>query len=172
MRYLTGAVLFFAVLGMHEAAAQTPDGGAPLSNLYACQERSEPTERLQCYDEAVGHLRAAEAAGDMVAVDRSQVSTLERESFGFQFPSLSSLLIRRTESEPIDRIESQVVRVIQHADRRSTFILANGQSWIQIESRPATNVRPGDTVAVRRAALGSFMLSPARGAAHRVRRVE
>jgi hypothetical protein len=151
-----------------EAAAPTP---APLAAIYACASETDDAARLNCYDAAVGRMRDAQSSGDVVAIDRQQATTLERQSFGFPLASLSALLPRRNgERDGIQSIEAQVERVVALADGRHTFILSNGQHWTQIEPRDTRNVRAGDTIEIRRAALGSFMLSPGRGAAHRVRR--
>lgn len=169
MRWLAQTLAAAAFLVGGEAAAQRP--ATPLSPIYACANQTDDAARLQCYDQAVTQLRAAEQTGQVLAVDREQVAALERESFGFQLPSLSSMLPNFNGApQQIERVETQVERVLSLADGRHTFVLANGQSWTQIEPRSASNVRAGDTIAIRRATLGSFMLSPERGAAHRVRR--
>lgn len=158
------------------ASAQTsPTQPQPLGEVFACADVLGEAERLQCFDEAVGRLRTAEAQGRVVAVDREQVTALERESFGFNLPSVSALFGRRSaaiEGEHVDRLEMQVERIVRLANGRHKFVMADGQAWVQIEARSASNVDPGDTIVIRRAALGSYMLSPTHGAAHRVRREE
>lgn len=60
--------------------------------------------------------------------------------------------------ESIKAVVSQVTE-----DRRNnvSLVLDNGQTWAFIEPDP--RVRPGDTVTIKRAALGSFlMLTPSR----------
>jgi len=177
MRYVMAAIL--AAFSLGPAAAQTPQQGAAqatpevLSGVYSCTEITEGGARLACFDAAVGRLRTAETQGDVVAVDRSRVETIQRESFGFNLPQLSRLMPRLggRQDEPIASVQMQVERIIGRADGRSVFVLADGQRWAQVEAQSTRNVRPGDTVTIRRAALGSYMLVSARGgAAHRVRR--
>ena len=177
MRFGIAAIL--ALLSVSAAAAQTPQGGDPqatpevLSGVYSCTEIVDAAARLTCFDAAVGRLRAAETQGQVVAVDRSRVETMQRESFGFNLPQLSRLLPRLGGGgdDPLASVEAQVERIIGRPDGRHVFVLADGQRWAQLESVSARNVRPGDTVTIRRAALGSYMLSSSRGgAAHRVRR--
>jgi hypothetical protein len=160
------------------AAASAQERVAPpeaLADVYACAATADDAARLACYDAAVGRLRTAEQEGRVVAVDREQVATLERESFGFSLPSLDSLLPRRANAaapEAIERVELIIARIVRRADGRHHIVMANGQTWAQIEPQSASNLEVGDTITIRRATLGSFMLSPQRGAAHRVRRVE
>jgi hypothetical protein len=163
------ALVFF--LGASVAAAQT---AAPtpevLDRVYQCASVTDDAQRLACYDGAIARLRTAESQGEIVAVDRQRAETVQRESFGFHLPNLASLLPSAGD-EDLERIETQVERVSSAGQGRYRFVLANGQNWAQAETRSVHNVRAGDTVTIRRAALGSYMLVSERGgAAHRVRR--
>jgi hypothetical protein len=166
------AVIVVLILAAAPAAAQTePDQPTPeaLSGVYACAGIQTDAERLACYDAAVGRMRQAETEGQFVAVERAHVETMRRESFGFSLPSVGNLFGRG--DDEINRVELEIARVIGQADGRHVFVMSDGQRWVQIEPRRTGNVRPGDTVTIRRAALGSFMLVSERGgAAHRVRR--
>jgi hypothetical protein len=157
-----------------QPAPATPSTPEALSAVYQCAGISADRERLSCFDAAVGHLRQAESQGQVVAVDRQQVANIEHEGFGFSLPSLGRLLPHfggGGSSQAIERMEMQVERISAAAEGRARFVMSNGQSWIQVEPQRTYNVRAGDTVTIRRAALGSFMLiSPRGGAAHRVRR--
>lgn len=57
--------------------------------------------------------------------------------------------------------------------RRGLFVvtLSNGQAWAQTELDSRAEVRIGDTVTVRRAALGSYLLDTQAGIAARVKRL-
>jgi hypothetical protein len=58
-------------------------------------------------------------------------------------------------------------------DGNQTFIMDNGQVWAVIVAEENRRARPGATVTVRKASLGSYLLSVENGgAALRVRRVE
>jgi hypothetical protein len=165
-------VLLTALPASAQPTAQaTPEA---LAAAYRCAEITEDGARLACYDQAVGRLRQAESQGQIVAVDRAQAATIERDAFGFNLPSLASLIPSFGGGDgvqnEIENVEMTVERVVERANGRHSFVMSNGQTWAQIEPQSARNVRPGDVIRVRRAALGSFMLSPTHGAAHRVRR--
>lgn len=170
------ALLVFAAFSFFFAApanAQQSASPSALRDVYACASITDGTQRLACYDAAVGHLQQAESQGRVVTVDSDQVATLERESFGFSLPSIGALLRRNPTATPqVDRVEMQVERIVSHLDGTHSFVMTNGQVWTQIEPASANNVEPGDSIAIRRATLGSFMLSPESGRAHRVRRTE
>jgi len=156
--------------------ANSPPVPETLSTLYACADVQDDGARLRCFDAATARLREAQTGGALVAVERAQIETLERQSFGFNLPSLSNLLPNlNDDGADAERREVELVveRLIQSGPGRVTFVMSDGQQWAQVESQPVRNVRVGDTVRIRRAALGSYLLSSARGgAAHRVRRVE
>lgn len=153
-----------------EADAPTPPA---LAGLYACTNVADNAARLACFDAAAATMLAAQADGSLVAVDRQQVEAVRRESFGFELPSIGSLLpsFNSDRDDGDQHVELQVDRLVRGPSDRTTFLMTDGQEWTQTETRSTHNVRPGDMVRIRRAALSGFMLvSPRGGAAHRVRR--
>lgn len=180
MRALIVAASMLTVAG--SAAAQTTppaDATNPqvLDQVYQCAAITDDTQRLACFDTAVSRLHDAQTSGQVVAVDREQVRNINRDSFGFNLPSLASLLPhfgggpRPSLSEPaLDHVELQLQQVLTLADGRHKFVMTNGQVWVDLEP-VRTNARPGDTMSVRSAFAGSFMMTGSRGgAAHRVHR--
>ncbi len=180
MRTLLFSIVAGAVgLAVSPAWAQSnaaPSTPRALSDVYACSALADDAQRLACFDTAVGRLRQEESAGQVVAVDREQVATLERESFGFSLPSLDRFIPSlgggdNAQRAAIERVEAEVARISMNANGRASFHMTDGQIWTQVETQRTNNVRVGDTITIRRAALGSFMLSPSRGGpGHRVRR--
>lgn len=172
MRLVIGVALWVG-LSAGCAWAQQQETAAPLEPVFACVDIADDAARLACYDQAVRNVRSAANEGRVVAVDREQVETLRRDSFGLSLPSIASLLPRRnSESDALDEVALQVQSVSRYMDGRHVFEMSNGQQWVQIEPARARNIREGDTITIRRAALGSFMMVGARGgAAHRVRRM-
>jgi hypothetical protein len=155
-----------------------------LDRVYACAAIADSTERLACFDAAVGALRTADEAGNFVSVDREQVQELERDAFGFSLPSLPRLFGRGEENAAndqqeagaglsVEEVELVVSRISMRGDGRAVFTMENGQRWVQVQSERVRNLREGDTVTIRRASLGSFMLAPSDGGGgYRVRREE
>ena len=67
-------------------------------------------------------------------------------------------------------IKTGVSQITEDRQHKITVVLDNGQTWIFIEPEP--RLRPGDTVTIKRASLGSFlMLTPSRRS-YRVERVK
>lgn len=90
-----------------------------------------------------------------------------------EFGLTQAQLDERTPSRALDSIEARVASVQSTATGRVLLKLENDQSWVTVEPSRHRLFRPGDTVTIRRAALGSFMASgPHSGTGVRVRRVE
>ena len=65
-----------------------------LSRLVGCRQVADSTARLACYDAAASALDSAERQGDVVVVDRAQVSAARRQLFGFDLPAMPGLFDR------------------------------------------------------------------------------
>lgn len=165
------AVWTTALPAVAQDAATTPQA---LEAVYACANQTDQAARLACYDSAVAALRGAQTSGEMVAIDRGDVARMQRDSFGFNLPSIANLIPQvGHDDNVVDRVEATVARMSTGASGRTTFRMQDGQVWTQIDPERVYNVREGDTVTIRRASIGSFMISSPRGGAGiRVRRAE
>lgn len=177
MKYVIAAIASLAMLASTAPRAAAQDAAATpaaLEAVYACSSETDQTRRLACYDAAVSALRGAQTSGEVVAIDRGNVERMQRDSFGFNLPSIANLMPRiGHDDDVVDRVEVTVARMSTGASGRTTFYMEDGQVWAQIDPERVYNVRAGDTVTIRRAALGSFMISSPRGGAGiRVRRSE
>jgi hypothetical protein len=65
---------------------------------------------------------------------------------------------------------SAVVSGLERRGDRFVATLDNGQVWSQTETNTRIDIRVGDTVTIRRGALGSYLLSDGGGLATRVKR--
>lgn len=182
MRVVLAALCFIAIAAPAAAQETAPTPGV-LDQVYACANLADEAERLACYDTAVGRLREAQTSGSLVAVDRAQAAELDRDAFGFSLPSLSRIFggggdrggpsASREASgfEAIDEMQLTIASVRRTRYGPATFTMTNGMVWVQIDDEVARNAREGGTVTVRRAAIGSFLMSvDAGGPAIRVRR--
>lgn len=164
------------------AAAQSASGNQSpeaLAKVYACAGVAEAEARLACFDAAVAGLRSAEATGEFAAVDANRVREIERESFGFSLPSLPRLGLpgtRRADGTVVDEApSSQSMKIVRlgRSDGNQTFVMDNGQVWMVLVAQENRYARVGATVTVRKASLGSYLLSAdGGGPALRVRRTQ
>lgn len=141
-----------------------------LSRLVECRAITASEARLACYDAAASALDSAEREGQVVVVDRAQVTAARRQLFGFQLPSIT-LFDQGDAAEPINQIETTLTRAQLVGEGRWLFSLADGTVWRQIDSeRVNFRNQAGEAVRVRRASLGSYLLTTGGSRAVRVRR--
>lgn len=164
----------FVLVHLAAAMLAVPQEAAPppqVERLLACRALTAPTERLACFDAAVGELETARRAGEVAVIDRTQIEQSRRESFGFSLPSMSRMLGVGPQAE-LEEIETTLVSASRAGGQGEwTFRLADGGTWRQIDSMSAVfRNRPGEPVRVRRGAIGSFLLTVGSSRAIRVRR--
>ena len=171
------------------AAAPPASSVSPLSPLYACAEKTDPTQRLACFDAAVAAVKAAEARSELVTMDQPRVAAVRREAFGFRIPSLPRFgfggpaagvaaggapasAARERDMQEDDQVFA--VARVGRAGNRVAIYLDNGNVWHLTEAGELNAPRQTPfNVRIRTAAMGSYMLSvEGRNKGYRVRRVE
>jgi len=172
MHILKVTALGAAILGAAGAAAQ-PKAPRPaqFQKMVNCRGLSDAGQRLSCYDREVAAVEAAEARQDLVVIDRAKVRTARKTLFGLSVPDLG-IFGGGDDEEGVNRIEAKIASVGRNAAGRWTFRLADGARWTQADSRElAIDPAPGQTVVIRKAAMGSFLANVNKQIAIRVRRV-
>ncbi len=158
-------------LAICAGGAGSEDAGAvSTSQVYDCAAIADDTERLACYDQAVGRLKQAEETGQIRTVSRQDVEEVQRDSFGLSLPSLPRLM---GTSDEIKEVTEQVESVATAPDGSVIVTLDNGQVWQQVGSKSLYLRDPvGQTATIKRAALGSFRMKIGNGRTFRARRAE
>lgn len=162
---VTATVLAVAAGAM---AAESPKARATaLQALVDCRAIADPGQRLTCYDAAAGGLEAAEAAGDVVVVDRAQVQEAQRAAFGFNFRMPAFLTggggggdsDAAKRGTVLDTLETTATEARQ-VNGKWYIVLADGAIWRQTDNEPVNRApKPGSKVTIKRASLGSYFLS-------------
>ena len=188
---ITASFMTFGAVALAQSG-QNPANAAvsPLEPIYACANKTDPTERLACFDAAVATIRAKEAKSEIVTFDKQRVEKVRREAFGFSLPSLPKLgfpafggapkaegkdqsVVAAAVEEDIEEQSFTVVSTRESAGR-VVITLENGQIWRLTEAGELNAPkRPPYKVNIRTAAMGSFILTvEGRNKGYRVRRVE
>lgn len=171
MPLLSGLAAVAAASALSGQAAPAQDRPEALERLMACRSVTDSVARLACYDTAAGVLDTAQRTGDLVVIDRAGVAETRRQLFGFEMPSLPRLFGPEGATAEIDSIDSTLQGASLVGEGRWVFRLADGSVWRQIDSeRVRFQNRPGLAVRVRKASLGSFLLTVDDSRAVRVRR--
>ena len=161
------AALPLAGLGLWAAAVvagvQEASAPVPASALKACATIGPPTERLACYDQLAGRPHASVTApAPEVAAPASPVAP-PKESFGLYHAEHPAA------PPPAASLTAKVVGIGAAANGHPTVALEGGQLWELDGADPL--LANGDSVAIKRAALGSFLMTTPNGRTHRVRRL-
>lgn len=134
------------------AVAQTGLQG----RLVACANMTEAAERHACFDALVPELKTSGEAAFGAAAKPS---------------ALTATTMQAATAEP-EQVSLVVKSVTANADGKLRFAMENGQVWKQIDTTRLRNVGNGPwTAEIRKASLGSFLLSLNDGRAVRVERV-
>lgn len=134
---------------------------AALVRVLDCRALVDPSERLACFDREVAVMEQAEIAKELVVVDRKQIKEARRSLFGLPLPSLAIFGGRDdNDEEENSRIESTIRAAAPDPYGKYTFILVDGAVWRQTDGR-LLNARPkpGQTIQIRRGAIGSYLAS-------------
>lgn len=170
MALISGLAAMAATVALSGQAPVAQDRPEALERLMACRSVTDSTARLACFDAAAGVLDTAQRQGDVVVIDRAGVDETRRQMFGFEMPSLPRLFGPNGGGE-IDSIDSTLQSAALVGEGRWVFHLADGSVWRQIDSERARfENRPGQQVRIRKASLGSFLLTVGNSRAVRVRR--
>lgn len=136
-----------------------------IADTHPCAERVDPRARLTCYDEAFPPREAAPANAPV----RSEAERIQE--FGLTQRAVEESKPAAEREQTIDRVEARVieVRTIQWGQRLLT--LDNGHIWQVTDGGSRGFLKAGDRVTIRRALMGSHILSTPGGVGLRVRRV-
>ena len=160
-RFVIAAIAAFAAVGMADAAAAKPQSAptnAPVVQAVVdCRQIEDSAQRLACYDRAVAALTNAQQSGDLVTLDRKQRQAVRKQAFGFTLPTLSMF---DTGEKEADRVDETLDSAHQVGEGRWVFQMQDGAVWRQIDDEfLSREPHPGSAIVIKRAMLGSYMLS-------------
>lgn len=159
MRHLGLGLAGLLLAGGGAALAQDAPKQRPaaLNAVVACRSIADTAQRLACFDAAAAGLDEAEAKGEVVVVDRSQIREARKAAFGFTF-KMPSFMTGGDKPESFDRITSTVQSAYESGGAW-VITLEDGAVWRQIDTeRLRKSPKPGSKVEIRTAVLGSFFM--------------
>lgn len=170
-RYLRIAGLaLFLTLHVRPAAAHDATEA-----LRACTLEPDDARRLACYDREMARLTSAattestDAAPSTTPEPPPAPELSAEERFGLPEEEIRKKQ-KVVEGEKLDRLTATITGISQRPHGELVMTLHNGQVWVQNETR-TFDVRIGDAVTIKTAALGSFLMVTASGRSTRVSRV-
>ena len=157
---LVAGTMFAAPL----AADEKPESSY-VTALRECQGKTDPAERLACYDTAVASMVAASSEGEVRVVDRAEVRETRRKLFGFALPDLG-IFGGRGDKDKADEEEEEefttlntTITGVRTSSGSYVLVTAEGAQW-QLDEMPARLMKPkvGQTLEIKKGALSSYFL--------------
>ncbi|QHD69333.1 hypothetical protein GS397_21245 [Sphingobium yanoikuyae] len=147
------------------------------TDLLKCREISEDKARLDCYDRQVGAMDSAAQRDEVVVLDKTELNKTRRTLFGFSFPKLPFLgggdedeKKEGAEADAMTQIEATIASAKNVGNGKWLITLEDGAEWMTTEAVTYRDPKPGMTIEIKRASMGSFMIKIA-GRAVRAKRV-
>jgi hypothetical protein len=154
-------LLLLQTVGSGHPAAARP-ASTMVEALEACQSVQAEAARVRCYDTAAAELSSARRSGAIRIIDAEDIRRTRRSLFGFNIPRLPFLAVdgKEGEEEEQSSLEGTIVQLRSVARDKWLIRLEDGASWQTTEvALRQVDPREGENVRIRKAAMGSYMLS-------------
>jgi hypothetical protein len=127
--------------------------------LIACRAIADPAEKFACLDRTAAALESAAARGDILVVDRKQMTETKKTLFGFDLPKLSLFGGDDRKEDEVKQVEGTVASAHTDGDGRWIVRLQDGALWRQIDSNTlGRGPKPGNKVVINRNMIGSYSM--------------
>ena len=144
------------------------------AQVYACANVEDAGQRHACFDALVPELKKA-GGGAPAAKAPQTASRAAPAQSPLTAPVLSAPEARAAKAEKdkeVDQVRLAVKAIETSRNGKYRFTMENGQVWRQIDTIKLRNIGSGPwTAEIRKAALGSYLLTVDKQAAVRVERV-
>jgi len=141
-----------------------------------CAKMGDDASRLACYDRIFRGTATPGATGDAAAVAAGAAAagaaSNPQADFGLSEAAKRALDPEKAKIEMPESVTDKVTSVGRKPTGEMVVTLANGQVWLQIDSDSRAKVGVGQTVTIRKASLGSYLLVGPDKIATRVRRIK
>jgi hypothetical protein len=150
---------------------------AAAAESHRCSGVLEDAQRLACYDTAFGkpmRPAASSAAPAPAPAVVTPAPVVQRSAPAPALPAAappapSAATAPAASAPPAQPVSARITAVSRLSNDRFAITLDNGQVWTQLERDLAAEVHAGDTIQIKPAMLGSWMLETRGGVKTRVK---
>jgi len=137
------------------AKDKSPAPPAEIEAVFACRAKTDAAERLACFDAASAALDAAINTGEVRAASKQDVADTRRKLFGLTLPKIG-LFGSDDDAEEISEFTG-TIESVRSGKNGYILTLDDGSVWTQTDGQFIRPPKPGKSVTIKKAALGSFM---------------
>ncbi len=166
-RWMLVAGFLSQLIASELAAGELPSG------LQACRAERDDANRLSCYDREIdAQSRRPSKGAETPPVQQAAVPRTPEEDFGHRQVRVREDRAAEQQEDRLKELVATVIEVAKRANGTHVMTLDNGQVWMESSLEPAFRVAPGESITIKPAALGTFLLSTQSNRSTRVTRVK
>jgi hypothetical protein len=171
MRFIALSILIFiGFTGPIQAKDKELKRPKLFDELIECKAIADSAARLTCYDKKVTEIDTAEKNDELVVADKADVKEAERGVFGLALPKIK--LFGSDEKDQLKDLTATVKSARLSNYGKWSIVLEDGAIWQQTDDvNLSKDPKPGSTIVIKTAALGSYMAKVDDGRAFRVKRI-
>jgi len=174
---MLGVMALALMTGSGLAATKArPPQAEIFTNLLQCRSITADADRLACFDRQVGAMETASQRDEVVVLDKGELNKTRKTLFGFSFPKLPFLGGddddgAAKEEEGVSHIQATIASLRSLGYGKWQIGLEDGAQWMTTEAVTGRDPKVGQSIEIKRAAMGSFMGKVEGGRAIRMKRV-
>ncbi len=174
---MLGVMALALMTGSGLAATKArPPQAEIFTNLLQGRSITADADRLACFDRQVGAMETASQRDEVVVLDKGELNKTRKTLFGFSFPKLPFLGGgdddgAAKEEEGVSHIQATIASLRSLGYGKWQIGLEDGAQWMTTEAVTGRDPKVGQSIEIKRAAMGSFMGKVEGGRAIRMKRV-
>ncbi len=160
---VAGLIALSCAMGaVADAAPKVQPRPEIFTRLLDCRAVADSAQRLACYDRQVEAIDSAAKRDEVVVLDREELKKTRKSLFGFSLPKLPFLGGGEGKEDDAPEslsLESTIAGLSSLGYGKWAIRLEDGAEWQLTEALTNRTPKTGMKVEIKRAAMGSFLLS-------------
>lgn len=154
---LVAAAIMLVPANLAAQESETGPTSDYLERLESCQQIALDSERLACFDAAVGNIVTASEAGEVQVIDQETARATRRSLFGLSLPDLG--IFGEDDDDDDDELFSTTIVSYRQFDRSGIrFTTAENAVWQMRNVPRRLRIKEGDEVEFKKASFGTYYI--------------